>query len=187
LARIDGILIIERLLRTVLSSGIEEIIVVLGAHREDIKPHILKHKTIKIVYNKDYKHGQTSSFKKGISFLAPSSQGVFLLPIDYPFISSLTMNMMMNAFQKHKFQVIIPTYQQQKGHPPLFTRNIIDEIKGWNDDRGLNTLAQHIPMETCLFPVQDKGVILSFNTVQELNIIITAHHGGEQTDLEEGY
>jgi CTP:molybdopterin cytidylyltransferase MocA len=174
LVRLDETPIIERLQRTVLSSGVDEIVVVLGDHRRDIKPHILNHKAIKIVYNRNYKYGQTSSFKKGISLISPKSQGVFLLPVDYPFISAKTLGIMMDFFQKHDFQMIIPVYQQQKGHPPLFSRNLLEEIRGWDNNQGLNGLALRIPNETLLLPIGDKGVILTFNTLEELKMIVTA-------------
>ncbi|VAX34845.1 hypothetical protein MNBD_UNCLBAC01-1087, partial [hydrothermal vent metagenome] len=55
--------IIEKIQKTLLKTKIDEIIIVLGAHAESIKPFLLKHKNIKVVYNKDHNFGQTSSFK----------------------------------------------------------------------------------------------------------------------------
>jgi len=58
--------VIEHLQNLLVKSQVDEIIVVCGAHADQIKPHILEHKQVRFVYNKDYNFGQTSSFKAGL-------------------------------------------------------------------------------------------------------------------------
>ena len=79
LADISGVSVIRYIQNTLIESKIGEIVVVLGANKEKIKSHILNHKKIKVVYNKDYNFGQTSSFKAGLSQISNDSKGIMLL------------------------------------------------------------------------------------------------------------
>src|SRR5438093_2568565 len=74
LAKLGDQTVIECLLKTLVESDLAEIIVVLGAHADKIKPHILNHTKVKVVYNKDYILGQTSSVKAGVEALDPKSR-----------------------------------------------------------------------------------------------------------------
>ena len=55
LAPINGKTVIEHLQNILLATPLDEVIIVLGAHQEAIKPFLLNHKRVKVVYNKDHK------------------------------------------------------------------------------------------------------------------------------------
>src|SRR3989344_7860118 len=90
LARLNDRALIEHLQELLLATQLHEVIIVLGHGAEQIKPFLFKHKKIKVVYNKDYKFGQTSSFKCGLKEVALQAAGIMLLPIDYPVIKAET-------------------------------------------------------------------------------------------------
>src|SRR3989338_3666132 len=46
--------VIERVQQMLVSSRLDEIVIVLGFRHTRIKPYVLNHKKIKVVYNKDY-------------------------------------------------------------------------------------------------------------------------------------
>jgi len=161
------ILVIQYIQQKLLASQIDEVIIILGAHADQIKSCLLKHKAMKIVYNKDYNFGQTSSFKVGLQNVSSKSKGVMLLPVDYPFVSSATMDTLINHFLKDAPLILIPTFQNQKGHPPLFDIQLKNEFLSLEDSSGLNMVAHYHQKATTLLPVNDAGVIQSFNTKEE--------------------
>ncbi|MBF0521723.1 MAG: nucleotidyltransferase family protein [Candidatus Omnitrophica bacterium] len=150
---------------------IDEIIVVLGAEQEKIKPFLFKHNRIKVVYNKDYILGQTSSFKKGLEYLSPSSDGIMLFPVDYPFIRQETLLQLCALFMEQKPDILIPTYHGQKGHPPIFSIKLKEEFLGLPNDAGINMLIHSYSGPTRFVPVEDAGIIKTFNTPEELEKI----------------
>jgi len=156
--------VIEHLQNVLLETQIDEIIIVLGADSTELKPYILNHKMVKFVYNKDYKLGQTSSFKTGLKEIAADSQAVLLLPIDYPFIKIETIESMIICFNNMLPNIIIPTYQEIKGHPPIFHTKLKSELLNLDDTVGINMLAQMHEKQTVFLPVDDQGILLSFNT-----------------------
>lgn len=167
LAIAEGKTIIERTQETILSSNINNIIIVLGAHAESIRPFVLKHKRVKVVYNNHYNFGQTSSFKCGLLNVDPKVQGVFLLPVDFPCINAETFNILINEFHKEKSKIIIPIYNGRKGHPPLFHVCLKPDFLSLDNSQGINSVNHKYAKQTTLLPTNDRGVLLSFNTKEE--------------------
>jgi molybdenum cofactor cytidylyltransferase len=171
LAEYQGRRIIENLQRTLLASKLDEIIVVLGAHCDQIKPHVLNHKKIKVVYNKDHKFGQTSSVKTGLNAISPTTEATGLLPVDFPCVKTETIDRLIDVFIKIKPAILIPTCGGKKGHPPFFHNKLTPQFLSLPDDHGVNTAVRQHVKEIVLLPVSDLGVLLSFNTPEELETI----------------
>jgi len=169
LARFHGIPLIEHLQNLLLRTQVDEIIIVLGAQADLVKPHLLKHKNVKFVYNKDYNLGQTSSFKIGIQGTSPDTDGFLLLPVDYPLIQEKTIDTLIDYSKEKAPFILIPTFRDQKGHPPLFSSRLREEILSLDNACGLNTIAHAHESETTLLPILDSGVIKTFNTQEELD------------------
>ena len=120
IAKINAKTVIEHVLDTLVASPLEEIVVVLGAHQDDIKPYLFKHKKVKSVYNKDYNLGQTSSFKAGLCAVSKKTKGMLLLPVDYPLVTSKTITTVVHNFLEKIPLIQLPMYDQKRGHPPIF-------------------------------------------------------------------
>ena len=160
---------IEHVQNTLLQSSCDRIIVVLGAYAEQIQPSIFIHRRIRVVYNKDYNFGQTSSVQTGWREADKSSMGIILLPVDCPLVQTSTINRIIEDFKEHDPDILIPTYLHKKGHPPVFHQRLRSKILGLSMDQGLNSLfAEHPPQ---VLEINDRGIIKSFNTIQELENI----------------
>ena len=167
LARLNGQTLIEHLQKLLLSTQLHEIIIVLGHGAEGIKPFLFKHKKITVVYNKDYKFGQTSSFKCGLKDVAAQAAGILLLPVDYPVIKAETFDTLITLFEGKKPVALIPSYRDKKGHPPILNAGLKNELLTLKDSAGVNTVFQHHIDDITILPVDDSGVIKSFNTKEE--------------------
>lgn len=171
LAKLHNETVIERLLKMLDKTQVSEIIVVLGAYADQIKPLLLDHTKVRFVYNKDYNFGQTSSFKAGVEDVLSDVRGIMLLPVDYPLISADTINALIRCFLEDNPRILIPTFEGKKGHPPLFSANLRDEFLALDNESGLNMIAYAHQPETISFPVEDAGVISTFNTLDEFESI----------------
>ena len=172
LAKIQGeTTVIEYLQTLLLHTSIDEIIIVLGSEAEHIKPYLSDHKKIKNVYNQNYLLGQTSPFKIGLGAIHPKSEAVMLLPVDYPAVQQMTIEKLINCFLENKPILLIPTFENHKGHPPIFSTHLKNEFLNLDNDRGLNTIIHRYQAQAFLLPVKDPGVIESFNTHEEFEKI----------------
>ncbi|MEI7999294.1 MAG: nucleotidyltransferase family protein [Candidatus Omnitrophota bacterium] len=170
LANINNIKTIELLQNNLIKSKIHEIIIVTGAHESLIKPYVFNHSKVSLVYNKDYKLGQTSSFQKGLSVVDNNSYGYMLIPIDFPFIKTTTINALILHFQSQDPTILIPLYQGKRGHPPIFHQKLKKNILDLPKEMGINRLNAENQVQT--LEVNDPGIIQTFNTNEELEEIL---------------
>lgn len=147
---------------------LDEIIIVLGAHANQVKPQVLNHNKIKVVYNKDYNLGQTSSLKIGLQQVSKLAQGVGFLPVDFPLIGTQTINDLVREFLCMRPLILIPSFHGQKGHPPFLDITLRDKVLGLPDHIGLNIFFKEHQSDVHYFDVTDPGVVSSFNTPDEL-------------------
>ena len=171
LAKFTGTTVIGHLQNILIDSLIDEIVIVLGDHAKEIKSHILNHKKVRPVYNKDYLLGQTSSFKAGLKEISPKSRGIMLLPVDVPTIKTATINLLADKFLKATPGILIPTYNDQRGHPPIFHAKFKGALLKLDNTIGLNVFQKQHEAEVVLFSVEDSGIIRSFNTPEEFDKI----------------
>ena len=67
---IKGKPLIKHALENILSSSVDELIIVLGYQEKIIRSVIEKNSKIKIVYNKDFDSGMASSIKTGLQHIS---------------------------------------------------------------------------------------------------------------------
>jgi molybdenum cofactor cytidylyltransferase len=161
--------IIEHIQNTLLQTSCDEIIVVTGALAHQIQPSIFIHSRIRVVYNKDYNLGQTSSVQAGWRALSNTSQGVLFLPVDCPLVQASSIDTIIGHFKKYQPDILIPSYHNKKGHPPIFQARLKPEALDLSMDLGLNSLFTKHPPQT--IDIDDSGIIKSFNTPEELETI----------------
>ena len=140
LALLDGIPVINRLQETLLKSSCDKIIVVLGADTTQISPSIFIHSRIHVVYNKHYNFGQTSSLQAGWQAADEGSEGIMFLPVDCPLIQASSIDTIIHHFKKDEPDILIPTYQNKKGHPPVFHTQLKNKFLEMDNSVGLNIL-----------------------------------------------
>lgn len=163
----DGQTIITLLQKALLDANFNEIVVVLGAHADKIEPFLLNHSRVTIVYNKDHKFGQTSSFQCGLRKVSDQIHGIALLPVDFPLLQAATLREIGDAYLSSSSKIVIPSYKGRRGHPPIFPYDLKKEFLTLDVQEGLNTI-QHRYEDRCMeFEVDDPAVITSFNTPLE--------------------
>ncbi len=99
----------------------------------------------------------------------PSSEGVMFLPVDCPAVQASSIDKIADHFNKNKPDILIPTYQNKKGHPPIFHQRLKQKALDLPTNQGLNSLFACFPPQT--IEINDPGIIKSFNTPKEFNEI----------------
>jgi len=105
-----------------------------------------------VAVNDDPGSEMLSSAKIGLStieteFTPASEDGVMVLPGDQPQISGGTITTCAETYRlpRHPPGILIATYRGRRGHPTIFSVEMLREIEGWSDDHGLNELARRHP------------------------------------------
>jgi len=147
-------------------TGIDEIIIVLGAHRELIEPILPKNFTIAV--NENFKSGQTSSLLCGLKKVSADTQGVFVLPVDCALVNPQTVIKIKEEFTKHKPLIAIPVFNAHKGHPPLYSAKLLNELTTLKIEEPLYTINRKYEKETLLVEVDDENVLKNINTPKDV-------------------
>lgn len=127
---INGIPIIERVIKVVKKSTIDEIILV---YREERIKEIGIKNTIKTIYNDKAELGQSESIKIGIKNSSLNSEGFMFFVGDQPFINTEIINRLIMAFKEGKYSIVVPEYNGKRGNPVIFSSKFkkeLLEIKG---------------------------------------------------------
>jgi len=171
LACLCGTPVIEHVQKALLQSSCDKIIVVLGACHKEVRPSIFIHSRIRVVYNKNYYFGQTSSVQAGWREADIASEGVLFLPVDYPLVQSSSIDKIIHCFKKLGGpDILVPTYQNKKGHPSIFHQRLSPKALALPMGMGLNSLFAAHPPQT--IEIDDSGIIKSFNTPQEFEALL---------------
>jgi molybdenum cofactor cytidylyltransferase len=128
LLTIHGTSFIRHLIDVLRASKISSIVVVLGAHADEIQREIAR-EDVKFVINTRYHSGQLSSIRAGIEAVRGSSpDAVLLQPIDHPLISPALINGLIDRFTETQAPVVVPVKGGKRGHPVIFSKAVFDEL-----------------------------------------------------------
>ena len=148
--KIQNVPLIKHSIKNILNSSIDEIIIVLGHESEIIEKLINKNKKIKIVYNKNFKSGISSSIKLGLKKLSNKTEAFFICLGDMPMVnyynrilfyyrSNLKFEKKMKI-NKDKINIIIPTFNGKQSNPILFTNSMKKKIMKIKGDVGAKNI-----------------------------------------------
>jgi molybdenum cofactor cytidylyltransferase len=163
---------LQQALDNLVSADVDEIIVVMGAHQEIIRtnfPVLLKEKTLKIVFNPDYKSGMMSSIQTGIKALNKKSNAFLITLIDLPFLIPENFHQIIAEFHLNQTKLIRFQMDNHPAHPVLISTLFIPEIMN----------KPHI----------DKGCSFLFKKYQSdvKCLSSSVYRGGIDIDTPEGY
>lgn len=120
--------VIEQVISTFLTSGIEDVIVVTGGARQRVEDAIRPYPVRKI-HNEDYAAGEMlSSIQCGLRGMLQPAQATLIGLGDQPQVQEKNVRLICQAYQESESQLIVPSFQMRRGHPWLAARSLWDEI-----------------------------------------------------------
>lgn len=125
--------LIGRVVKSAVSSKCDEVVIVLGYEAQKIKD-ALKNFNCKFVFNEDYKKGQSSSVKTGVSAVMSYAEAVMVLPGDVALITPTPINMVIEEYKKYRSPIVVASYKGRSGHPILFDKSLFKDIMEINEE-----------------------------------------------------
>ena len=164
---IDGTPLIERAVRNILESSVDEIIIVVGYQKEIIKRLLDKNDKIKFALNKDYESGVASSIKTGLKHLSQKTDAFIICLADMPNINKDIYNQLIRSKDKNK--IIVPIYKEQQGNPILFSISLKNEIMKVKGDFGAKKIIEMNKDKVFNLKIEDQALTQNFNTQNSFN------------------
>ena len=128
--------IIETVVEKVVSSKVDNTLVVLGSEREEVEEKI-KNFPVKVAFNPDYRKGMLSSVLCGFKTLPEETQAVVVVLGDQPSVSKEVIDKIVDAYQKTGKGIVLPVYEKERGHPVLIDMKYKAEVESLSPDIGL--------------------------------------------------
>ncbi len=167
----QGKTIIEKVIENVTGSEVDHILVVVGCDKQEITGAI-EHLPVLICSNDHYKKGMLSSVKNGFRSLPVTFEAALVFPGDQPMITAEAVNCVIEAYRMSGKGIVIPVYQNKRGHPLLINSRFREEIEKLEDQEGLRGLAIKFPGDVLEVEVSLPGILRDIDTPEEyMNVI----------------
>lgn len=150
--------IIEAVVKSLIQSKADEVLVVLGADSGKIEEKI-KNLPLKTTVNPHYKKGMLSSVQWGFKVISEHIQGVLVCLGDQPSIPADVIDKVIDAFKKTKKGIVVPTYKKIRGHPVLIDIKYRNEIWDLSSDVGLRGVVYNHPEDTIEVEVGSPAIL----------------------------
>ena len=153
-----GKTIIETVIKSVIQSKVEGVLVVLGSDFKKIEEKI-KNYSLEIVINPDFQSGMLSSVQKGFQALPKNAQAVLVILGDQPSISTAVINKIVNAYKKTGKGIVLPVYRKNRGHPVLIDVKYREEVEKLSPDLGLRGTVYSHPEDILEIEVDTSNIV----------------------------
>src|SRR5262245_20217078 len=131
------LLLLGRVLANVRAAGLDDVIVVLGAHAEEVRRQV-RFEDERIVVNPDFAAGMSTSIQAGLRALREGTEAVMIVLGDQPYVAPATMRLLRDRFRP---PTLVPTCNGRRGYPVVIGAALFPELMALRGDTGFRTIA----------------------------------------------
>jgi CTP:molybdopterin cytidylyltransferase MocA len=168
---VHGESFLERIVRSMSSVHVDEILVVLGCRHGEIE-RAVNLKDAQFVINSEWRKGQLSSLRAGVQRLSSGSRGIIFTPVDHPLVEISTYERLIDTWRREEGRIVIPTYRGRKGHPALFPERVFNKILHEELPGGARDIIYQEKERTVFLSVDDPGVVFDIDTPDDYKRLI---------------
>ncbi len=168
-ARIDDEPIVRRVVEAALAAKARPVVVVTGYARESVEAAVAD-LDIRVAFNPKFASGLASSLKAGLAAMPSDVAGALVLLGDMPWIESLLINALIDAFLMCKdAPAAIPSREGRRGNPVLLGRGLFEAAMRLTGDEGARRLIGALSAsELVEVETPDTGVTFDIDTPADL-------------------
>jgi Uncharacterized MobA-related protein len=164
---IGGRSLLAHVLDNLKQSKIDDVVVVLGAHADEIRQEVRFDKE-RVVLNPDYADGMSTSIQTGLRALAATTEAAMIVLADQPFVVSTTFDALVDEYRRTRASVVVPTYNGFRGNPVIVDRVLFAEMMDIRGDIGCRSIFADHAESIVTVAVDDRGVVTDVDTPEDL-------------------
>jgi molybdenum cofactor cytidylyltransferase len=137
-----GKTLIEHALDCVAQSQVDEKVLVLGAHWEEIRavientPAVRRGKSWRALLNRQWEEGHAASIRVGLGALLPHTDAAIFVNADQPFLTPQVIDALIQRYRETDAPIVRAVYAGKPGSPALFNRAFFGELAALEGDEG---------------------------------------------------
>ena len=168
--------LIRHVTHTAIEAGLQPVVVVIGAYANEIEL-VINNPSLRIVNNRIWMHGMSSSVKAGLQALPNSTGAAVFLQADQPHIPVSLIEQLIELHQKSLHHIIAPLINGQRGNPVLFDAEIFPELLALEGDIGGRALFQQYSPEWLEW--FDKRLLLDIDSPEDYQTLLLLYPESE--------
>lgn len=152
-------------IRQLFEAGLDEVVVVLGFHADEIQRQMRDLKC-RVMLNPRYQMGKAGSLRIGAKAVNRDADPIVVLGVDQPRSASL-IRQIVDAHTSADYPVTRPTFDERGGHPVVVSGSLRAEMmEATDENEGLRGVLAHYAGRTQLVP-DGEECRLDLNTPEE--------------------
>ena len=167
---VGGEALLVKLVKSVCSSDVGQVLVVIGHEAEKIRLE-LNNFPLNFVYNPNFSEGMTTSIKFGVKEVSPDSDGFLICLADMPFINTSEINKLINAYVQNRIKekglIVVPVFQGQRGNPVLFSSEFRIDILEYKKEFGCKEVIMNNSESVEEIEMDDENMLLDVDTLED--------------------
>ena len=153
----NGETLLTKTVNAALGIDAAPVIVVLGAHAEQLK-HLLADPNLTIIQNPDWQEGMASSIRQGLTVMTnrfPESDGVIIMVCDQPGLDTQTLQQLIDLHRTTGLPAAAASYAGRLGTPAIFHASLFSDLMKLSGDRGARQLIQDLGPRVAILPFEE--------------------------------
>jgi molybdenum cofactor cytidylyltransferase len=173
LAEISGTPMIRHIAETMKQSRLDNITVILGHDAEAVSA-ALDGIEARLVFNPDYRKGQSTSLRTALNHLDAATTDVMVFLGDMPLVDSAAVDRLIAAHAKTENRpscITLPVIEGQRGNPVIWGESFFAEIAGITGDTGARPLFEAYPAAINAVPFEGPDLLFDADTPESLDLL----------------
>ena len=166
--------LIERAVDTLMTSGVDEIVVVLG-HEANLLRSRLEGKRVHFVDNPDYRAGLSTSVRAGMEAAPKGADAMMIYLADQPLLEADEVRRLILAFAEAKRagkSIVVPFFCNKRGNPVILEASYREMVLDVVGDVGCRRIIKRHPEQVFAVQMETDHVVRDVDTPEDFESLI---------------
>jgi molybdenum cofactor cytidylyltransferase len=187
-APVDKDTFLVRIVRTLLTAGLDDVVVVLGHEKDAIAGEFAKSGLpARIVENPGYASGQLSSLVAGLRVIdRPGVVAALVTLVDVPFVSAATVRAVVQRYLETHAPIVRPVRAGRYGHPLIVDRSLFGPLRQADVAVGAKPVVHAYATVEGEVQIDDDGAFADIDTGEEYEEALRIFADGDPAHRPDG-
>ena len=164
-----GETVLSRVVSTLASGGVPDIVVVAGAHIDAVRQAMPRNeRRARVIEHPGWHQGQLSSLLAGLNAIdTPLLEAVMVTPVDVPLVTPATVAALIGEWRRTRAPIVRPAAGERHGHPVIFDRSVFDELRAADPNVGAKAVFATYRDRIVNVEVKDSGAFEDIDTPED--------------------
>jgi molybdenum cofactor cytidylyltransferase len=169
-----GETLVARVIRTLLSGGSPDVVVVGGAHVDAVRNAMPLHEPrARMIEHAGWQQGQLSSLLAGLTAIDdPLLEGALVTLVDVPLVAPSTVAAVIAEWRRTRAPIVRPAQGDRHGHPVMFDASVFQDLREADPSVGAKAVFAKHRLRIVNVDVNDPGAFEDIDTPEDYEKVL---------------